>query len=58
MAMHAYDITWLKEEDPDWKSQITVPQAHTKATVVALFHSGMYASDIMQYLGGTYTGEH
>jgi hypothetical protein len=57
VALHAYDFTWLKEEDPDWKFKITVPPDHA-TTLVPLFHHSMHASDIMRYLGGTYTGEH
>ena len=57
-ALDNYDFTWLKEEDPDWKSQTTVPQSDAKVTFAALMHYGMHTPDIMQYLGGTYTGKH
>jgi hypothetical protein len=58
VALDSYDFTWLKEEDPDWKCQTTVPQSHAKATLAAMLHYGMHAPDVMRYLGGTYTGEH
>jgi hypothetical protein len=58
VALRDYDFTWLKAEDPCWRSQATVPQNHAKATLAALLHFNMHAPDVMRYLGGTYTGEH
>jgi len=55
---HSYDFTWIAYEDPFWKEQTTVPQNHSTAMLAALFHYKMHASDVMRFLGGTYTGEH
>ena len=54
----SYDFTWIAYENPLWKEQTTVPQAHAMAMMAALFHYKMHAADIMRFLGGTYTGEH
>ena len=48
-----YDFTWIRDEDPYWKKQLTVPQSHARAMMAAMFHYGMHASDVMRFLGGT-----
>ena len=58
VGLHDYDFTWLPAEDPNWKSQQTIPTAHVRATTAALFHYRMHAPDVVRWLGGTYTGEY
>ena len=55
---HLYDFTWIAYKDPFLKRQTSVPQSHTFAMLSALFHYKMHASDVMRFLGDTYTGEH
>jgi hypothetical protein len=54
----SYNFTWISYEDPFWKQQTDVPQSHAVVMLVALFHYRMHAPDVMQFLGGTYIGEH
>ena len=54
----SYEFTWLAYKYADWKQQTTMPQDHALATLAALFHYRMHATDVLRFLGGTYTGEH
>ncbi len=52
-----YDFTWIRDKDPNWKDQTTIPISHALAILTALFHYLMISSNLIWFLGGTYLGE-
>lgn len=53
-----YDLTWLKNPQPQWTSQEKISAEKAKACMACLFHYDINVSLVMEYLGGNYTGEH
>ena len=56
MTLRTYDFCWVRECNPDWATQPTIPPAKQYAMLACLFHYDLDTSFLMRYLGNNYTG--
>ena len=55
-TLSTYDFRWLRNTNPTWATQTTIPTERRKAMMACLFHYNMDVSLLMRFLGGNYTG--
>jgi hypothetical protein len=56
VTLRPFNFRWIRDYNPNWATQTTIPPAKQYAMLACLLHYGLDASFLMRYLGNNYTG--